>query len=95
MKTLILLGAISFAVTGCNNERGAPGRDESIRIDAPVATPSQPVTPGKTNQGLSVPREGGNLDRGVTLSNNPAQNAPGPSGQALDKQGSGFGKDTK
>lgn len=97
MKILILLGTIGLIGMGCNAERGVPGHDSRIQTDrgTPGATPNQKFTVTNSNEGTSVPREGGSLDRGATLSNNPAQNAPGQKGQALDKQGTGFQNDTK
>ena len=97
MKITLLLAATLLALTGCNNERGVPGRDDRVQTErgTPGATPNQQFTLTNSNEGTSVPREGGNLDRGVTKDNNPIQNAPGTDGKALDASGSGTGKDTR
>ena len=97
MRNTLLLAATLLAWAGCNNERGVPGRDDRVQTErgTPGATPNQKFSPTNSNMGTSVPREGGNLDRGVTKDNNPIQNAPGPDGKALDASGSGTGKETK
>ena len=97
MKNTLLLAAAVLALMGCNNERGVPGRDDRVQTErgTPGATPNQQFTLTNSNEGTSVPREGGNLDRGVTKDNNPIQNAPGTDGKALDANGSGTGKDTR
>ena len=88
---MMLVLAMSLAFVGCNNEQGVPGNDSRVQTErgSPGATPNQEFTVTNSNMGTSVPREGGNLDRGVTRDNDPSRNAPGPRGTALDEQGTG------
>jgi hypothetical protein len=97
MQKTFLLMAVAVSLTACRNERGAPAPDGRVQTErgTPGATPNQQFTTTNSNQGTSVPREGGNLDRGVTKSNDPLRNAPGTKGQALDASGTGTGKDTR
>ena len=92
LPTLSLL-----ALVGCSQERGVPGRDDRVQTDrgTPGATPNQQFTLTNSNEGTSVPREGGNLDRGATKDNKPLENAPGTGGKALDASGDGRGSETK
>lgn len=86
---LFLLAAL--AVAGCNNEKGVPGPDSRVQTGrgTPGATPKQEFTVTNSNEGTSIPREGGNLDRGATRDNDPSKNAPGPRGTALGQDGPG------
>lgn len=95
MKELFKYSGLAIAaaglLVGCDNERGVPGRDDRVETGrgTPGATPNQQFTVTNSSQGTMIPREGGNLDRGVSRDNNPAANAPGPRGTALDQQGTG------
>lgn len=97
-RNLFFIIAGSLVVLGCNNEKGSPAADERVTIGGGTikgATPNQEFTVSNSIQQTSVPREGGNLDRGATRDNDPVRNAPGPDGKALNQSGTGTGKETK
>ncbi len=96
MKAIwILLGAA--LLVGCNNEKGVATRDDRVRTGTgnKGASPNQSFTVSNSSQQTSVPREGGNLDRGASRDNDPTRNAPGPNGTGLNQQGPGSGPATK
>jgi hypothetical protein len=97
MRHTLCLATIVVALLGCRNEKGVPGRDDRIQTGrgTPGATPNQEFSNTNSNMGTSVPREGGNLDRGATRDNIPNQNAPGTGGKALDTRGTGTGSETR
>jgi hypothetical protein len=97
MKRNLFFGIAVLLVVGCNNEKGVPGRDDRVITGqgSKGATPNQEFTVTNSSQQTSVPREGGNLDRGVTRGNDPANNAPGPDGKALNQSGTGTGPSSK
>jgi hypothetical protein len=97
MKPNMGLLVAALIVAGCNNEQGVPGNDSRVQTGrgTPGATPKQEFTVTNSNEGTSVPREGGNLDRGASRDNDPARNAPGPNGSALDQKAPGTGPATK
>jgi hypothetical protein len=97
MKRNIFAAIAALLVAGCDNERGVPGRDDRVQTGRgnPGATPNQEFTVTNSSQQTSVPREGGNLDRGVTRNNDPSLNAPGSNGKALNESGTGTGPSSK
>jgi hypothetical protein len=97
MKLNMILMIGTTALVGCNKDQGVPANDSRVQTGrgTPGATPNQQFTVTNSNQGTSVPREGGNLDRNVTKDNDPVRNAPGPDGTALGPQGGGTGSSTK
>jgi hypothetical protein len=97
MKSIWVCAVTALACVGCNNDKGVPGRDDSVQTGHgnPGATPNQIFTVSNSSQQTSVPREGGNLDRGATRDNDPSRNAPGSGGKALNQSGSGTGTETK
>ena len=90
-RDLFFIGLL--LVAGCNNEKGVPGRDDRVITGqgSKGATPNQEFTVTNSSQQTSVPREGGNLDRGTTRNNDPIRTAPGPDGKALNQNGTGAG----
>jgi hypothetical protein len=97
MQKTFFLTSIVLALIGCGKEQGVPGRDDRVQTarGTPGATPNQEFTLTNSNEGTSVPRDGGSLDRGATRDNKPIQNAPGTDGKALDASGTGTGKETR
>jgi len=79
MKLKWILLAAALAVVGCNNEKTVTGRNNRLQTESgnKGAAPNQSLTVSNSSQQNSVPREGGNLDRGVTKDNDPSRNAPG------------------
>lgn len=80
MRGCLLIAACAAALMGCHNERGVPGQDDRVQTGSgrPAFTPNKQMTISNSASQSSVPREGGNLDRGATLEDNPAKYNPLP-----------------
>jgi hypothetical protein len=91
----VLLGAT--LLVGCHNDQNVPRADDRVRTETgnKGATPNQSFTVSNSSQQTSVPREGGNLDRGATRDNDPSRNAPGSGRSSPTLNGPGTGPATK
>jgi len=96
MKVIWIFFAAVLLV-GCHNDDKVPRADDRVRTEQgnKGATPNQSFTVSNSSQQTSVPREGGNLDRGVTKSNDPSRYAPGAEGRSPTSVGPGTGPATK
>jgi hypothetical protein len=92
MRTTFFFSVLAaLTLAGCRDEGGVPGPDNRVQTErgTPGATPKRNPTHTDSYRETSVPHEGDNLDRGVSLDNDPRRNAPGA------ETGDGTGKETR